>query len=76
MNLKIKLSPTMRSDVLCTACGSFHADHVVVRTDGTETDVGVHKRCADDLAVRFTRRRRSEPALPERPVLVRLRSGT
>jgi hypothetical protein len=57
MNLRIKLSPTRRSDVLCVSCGNFHADHVLVRHDGTETDSGVHKRCAAEVQLKFTRKR-------------------
>jgi hypothetical protein len=60
MNLRIKLVSTRRSDVLCTACNQFHADHVIVRANGEETDYGVHKRCAGSVQVKFTRRRRSE----------------
>jgi len=65
VNLRIKLVKTSRTDVMCTSCQGFGADHVIVRTDGTETDSGVHKKCADSVAVKFTRKRRSAPELPE-----------
>jgi hypothetical protein len=63
VNLRIKLVPTRRTDVLCVSCLQFHADHVLVRRDGTETDSGVHKRCAGFVQVKFTRKRRSETLL-------------
>ena len=53
MNLKVKLMPTQRTDVLCIGCGNFGATQVVVRTaDASETDVGIHPKCADEVAVR------------------------
>lgn len=61
MNLRIKLMPTKRTDVMCTSCGRFRADLVVVRRDGTETDSGVHKKCAQDVSLKFTRKRRLQP---------------
>ena len=61
MNLRVKLMPTRRTDVLCATCNNFRAEYVIVRTDGSETDSGVHGRCADGLQVKFTRKRRSHP---------------
>jgi hypothetical protein len=63
VNLRIKLMPTRRTDVLCVSCLNFHADHVLVRRDGTETDSGVHKKCAGEVQLKFTRKRRSQPEL-------------
>jgi hypothetical protein len=65
VNLRIRLMKTKRTDVMCAVCQNFHADHVIVRTDGTETDTGVHSRCAEQVKAKFTRKRRSQPALPE-----------
>jgi hypothetical protein len=65
VNLRVKLVKTERTDVMCVACGHFHAEHVIVLTTGAETDSGVHTRCVGVSAVKFTRKRRSEPALPE-----------
>lgn len=65
MNLRIRLVKTRRTDVMCAVCQNFHADHVIVRTDGTETDSGVHSKCAADVKAKFTRKRKSEPKLAD-----------
>lgn len=57
MNLRLHLQPTTRTDVLCIACCRYQAQLVAVRVDGTETDSGVHKGCAPEIGVKFTRRR-------------------
>jgi hypothetical protein len=63
MNLRVKLVKTRRTDVMCVSCGSFHADHVIVLTTGVETDSGIHKKCVDTTAVRFTRKKKSVPEI-------------
>ena len=60
MNVRIRLIPTDRTDVICVACFQFIADHVIVRTDGTETDSGIHARCVGDVQLRLTRKRQSQ----------------
>ena len=65
MNLRVRLVKTKRTDVMCVECQNFHADHVIVRTDGTETDSGVHSKCAEQVHAKFTRKRKSQPELPE-----------
>ena len=52
MNINVKIVRTKRSDVMCLACTGFRADHVILRTDGSETDMGVHKKCVPDLHAR------------------------
>ena len=59
MNLRVRLQPTGRTDVMCICCLQFFSDEVIVRTDGTETDTGVHKKCAPEVAAKFTRQRRA-----------------
>ena len=60
MNLRVRLMPTKRSDVLCAMCNNFRAEYVIVRVDGTETDSGVHRKCTADVQVKFTRNRPSD----------------
>lgn len=59
MNLRVRLQPTDRTDVICICCLQFRSDKVIVRGDGTETDTGVHKKCAGEVAAKFTRQRRA-----------------
>jgi hypothetical protein len=65
MNLRVRLRPTDRTDVLCVSCGGFQADHVIVRSDGIETDSGCHKKCADEVQMKFHKKSRSKPQLPK-----------
>jgi hypothetical protein len=57
MSLRVRLRRTNRSDVLCATCNNFRAEYVIVRVDGTETDSGVHRGCANDVQLKFTRKR-------------------
>jgi hypothetical protein len=58
VNLRVSLMPTKRTDVICAACYGFRADYVIVRIDGSETDSGVHRKCAETVQMKFTRKRR------------------
>lgn len=59
MNIRLRLQPTQRTDVMCLACLQFRCEEVIVRADGTETDTGVHRKCASEVAAKFTRQRRA-----------------
>jgi hypothetical protein len=61
-SMRVKLVPTKRSDVMCVRCLGFQADHVILLTNGTEADTGVHKKCVDEIAAKFTRNKRSAAA--------------
>lgn len=47
--MRISLTPTRRTDVLCAACGNFGAERVILRLDDSETDMGVHDKCAPEI---------------------------
>lgn len=62
--LRVALKPTKRTDVMCLSCFRFHCERVIVRTDGSETDMGVHNRCEAGVHHKFTRKRRgNEPGI-------------
>jgi hypothetical protein len=56
MNVKLHLVRTQATAILCVACGRFGADHVITLADASETEYGVHKRCAPMLHVKRARK--------------------
>jgi hypothetical protein len=47
--MRVSLMTTHRTDVLCVSCGNFGAERVIVRRDDSETDAGVHVKCAQEI---------------------------
>lgn len=47
MNIKIRLEPTDRTDVMCVCCGHFNCTHVFIphRQEGIVLEMGVCKTC-------------------------------
>lgn len=56
--LRVMLKPANRTDVMCISCLKFRCERVIVRADGSETDVGVHNHCEGGMHHKFSRKRR------------------
>ena len=49
MNPSTRLTKTRRTDVTCVACRREEAEYVIVLSNGTETDSGIHQKCAEQV---------------------------
>lgn len=59
-HVRIFVTPTGRTDLVCIACGGFRTEYELqTNAQSGVAQAGVHSRCIADVAVKFTRGRKS-----------------
>lgn len=56
--VRIALAPTSATYLPCISCGGFRTELVVLSSDGSPSESGLHKSCVEKIAAKFTRKKR------------------